>query len=50
MIREARFWTIIADETMDRQKREQLAVIVRYASRCLTESGIYTKIRFQYQI
>ena len=37
-IKEARFWTIIADETMDRQKREQLAVVIRYASRCLTES------------
>ena len=37
-IREARFWTIIADKTMDCQKREQLAVIVRYASHCLTES------------
>ena len=37
-IKEARFWTIIADETMDRQKREQLAVVIRYASRWLTES------------
>ena len=37
-IKEARFWTIIADETIDRQKREQLAVVIRYASRCLTES------------
>ena len=36
-IKEARFWTIIADETMDRQKREQLAVVIRYASCCLTE-------------
>ena len=37
-IKEAHFWAIIADETMDRQKREQLAVVLRYASRCLTES------------
>ena len=37
-IKESRFWTIIADETMDRQMREQLAVVIRYASQCLTVS------------
>ena len=37
-IKEARFWIIIADETMNRQKREQLAVVIRYASRSSTES------------
>ena len=48
-IKEARFLTIIADETMDRQKREQLAVVIRHASRCLAETWhIYTKIQFQY--
>ena len=36
-INEARLWTIIADETMNRQKRVQLAVVIRYASRSSTE-------------
>lgn len=29
-IKKARFWSLIADETTDRQKREQLAVVIRY--------------------
>lgn len=29
-VNKSRFWTVLADETQDRSKREQLAVIVRY--------------------
>ncbi|XP_076065299.1 zinc finger MYM-type protein 1-like [Oratosquilla oratoria] len=29
-IKKYKFWSIIADETMDRQKREQLAIAIRY--------------------
>ena len=30
LVREAGCWALIADETMDRQKREQLVIVIRY--------------------
>ena len=32
-IKYAKFWSIIADETTDRQNREQLVVVVRYVQK-----------------
>ena len=32
-MQKAKCWTILADDTMDRQKREQCAICVRYASK-----------------
>lgn len=31
-IQKSAFWSIIADETMDRQKREQMALVIRYVA------------------
>lgn len=40
-IKEADFWSIIADETMDRKKREQLAVAIRYVKKTDDEWHVY---------
>lgn len=38
-IKKAHCWAILADETMDRQKREQLAIVIRYVAP--SDSGVW---------